>query len=58
MTIEPNRPALHQRITVLRRHLYRRAGTKGVGHPCTLWTSQRLDTLIVEWQRGGGEEWR
>lgn len=53
MTIEPNRPALHQRITVLRRHLYRRAGTKGVGHPCTLWTSRQLDRLIVEWQKGG-----
>ena len=47
------RRILHQRIRVLRRHLYRRAEAKGVGHPCTLWTSRQLDRLIVEWQKGG-----
>ena len=49
---------LHRRIEVLRRHMHRRAGQMGRGHPAVVWTSQRLDTLIVEWQRGGGEEWR
>ena len=31
----------------------RRARKMGVRHPAVVWTSQRLDTLIVEWQRGG-----
>ena len=46
---------LHRRIEVLRRHMHRRAG-KGGGKRVSknvLWTSRRLDRLIVEWQRGG-----
>ena len=44
---------LHRRIEVLRRHMHRRAGQMGRGHPAVVWTSQKLDTLIVEWQRIG-----